>query len=267
MLTDSIELNQKYNEHTAVALIGRGRSTVLEARSPSGEKRVIKIFDQRVPGKLFTDVQRAAIRTMSSGQIGALVRVFGMGCEERGFMFLLMDHVVGKGIYDRVLSEDAAVQAVVEFCRELEKLAPSDPLLRYFERSDLMLSSTGRLILIDHPVLRMSDPRALSERLHHYPDAQDVSLASPEAIQGRSTTPAAFVYTLACLTVHLCTGDGPFRGRDEIATAIKHLSSEPDLRIKNDRLRQLMLFCLEKDPVYRRSSIREFRQELETVFD
>ena len=199
---------------------------------------------------------------MSSGVSEALVRVFGMGREERGLMFLIMEFVEGKRLGGTLFSEQAAVKSVVDFCLELEKIDPSDPVLRWFECSDVMVAPGGKLLLVDHPILRVENHIALDGRQHHGPH-QDVSMASPEAMQGKKTTPSSFVYSLACLVVFLCKMRGPFVGRNLVETASQHISAQPQLSLANDQLRAVLLSCLEKDPRRRPfSSIPEFRQAI-----
>jgi serine/threonine-protein kinase len=90
---------------------------------------------------------------------------------------------------------------------------------------------------------------------------------SPEQVRGKDCDARSDIYSLGALIYHAATGHPPFEGENAIAIGFAHCSEEPrpprELAPEvSERLSDMLLRALAKDPKQRPASAAEFRVAL-----
>jgi hypothetical protein len=106
--------------------------------------------------------------------------------------------------------------------------------------------------LVDFGIARRTDATTMTRGLV----LGTASYLAPEQAQGLPLTPAADVYSLACVLHELLTGAPPFQGDGPVAIAFKHVNDAPEAPSSLEpsippALDAVLLRCLAKDPTAR----------------
>jgi len=90
---------------------------------------------------------------------------------------------------------------------------------------------------------------------------------APEQIRGQDTSPATDIYALGATSFHLATGQPPFKEGNVIEAHLNQAPPDPTELTPHlpDGLSEVILRCLEKDPVQRFSSAADLREALVRV--
>ncbi|HEX9887186.1 MAG TPA: serine/threonine-protein kinase [Longimicrobiales bacterium] len=193
-----------------------------------------------------------------------VVPVYRFGRLEGGAPFLVMAHIKGRTLADRIaaegrLSEEDARRVIAEVASALSSAHRNGFVHRDVRPGNVLFDDeSGRAMLSDFGIAGVLDEEsAESGRLTQTGQVLgNPRYASPEQLAGHTVTAQADVYSLAVTAYETLTGEGPFdaSGRREWTTA--HLREEPrDLRDLlpgvDPSLADLLKRCLAKEPAHR----------------
>ena len=193
-----------------------------------------------------------------------IVQVYDAGRDENGF-YVVMELVAGDDfarlLGRRKLSLRGAVLVGRQICSALAHAHGRRIIHRDLKPSNLIWTPEKRVKLTDFGLARAFEDRegqVLTQA------AGTPYYMAPEQIRGEPVDPRTDLYSLGCVLFELVTGRAPFAGGSSIH---HHLNSEPDdpRALRRDvprELAELILRCLEKEPVRRPQTAREVGRAL-----
>lgn len=155
-----------------------------------------------------------------------VVPVYDAG-EADGHVFIAMRFVDGSDLGAELrkgpLTVERAVDIVAQIAAALDSAHEQGLVHRDVKPSNVLVDHRGHCYLTDFGLSRSATE----------PDRADGSLAgtvdyvSPEQVRGDVLDGRADLYSLACMTFEMLTGDVPFRRSTEVATLFAHLEEGP----------------------------------------
>ncbi|MEG9225436.1 serine/threonine-protein kinase [Aeromicrobium sp. Sec7.5] len=246
------------DRYELIEMLGAGgMGTVHRAHDRLLDRQVaVKILRSSVP-----DAPRQRRRLAAEAVIGASLRhpgvaqVYEHGEVRAGFErtpYLVMELVEGVTLASLLeergrLSVDETLALVREVATTLEHLAQQGVVHRDLKPANIMLTSDGRVVLVDLGIALAPSSAAMTTTGTLL---GTVDFLSPEQILGRSATPASDLYALG-LVAHLCVSGAPaFRRETTIASAYAqvHDPLAPLPGTVPAVLRQLVSALSAKDP-------------------
>ncbi len=196
-----------------------------------------------------------------------IVQVYDAGRDENGF-FIVMELVTGDNfaqlLEERKLSVPGAVLVGRQICAALAHAHERRIIHRDLKPSNLIWTPEKRIKLTDFGLARAFEDS--QGKVFTRPAGTPYYMA-PEQILGEPVDPRTDLYSLGCVIYEMVTRCGPFGGGSSIH---HHLSSRPDdprsLRPEvPEKLAEVILHCLEKEPERRPRSAREVGKALAAV--
>lgn len=259
--------------YTEVAVIGRGGSaTVYRARQPEfGRDVAVKVLagpaDPLVGDRFHAEC--SALGALSGHP--NIVAVYEAGSGPDGDLFVVMEHLPGGSLGDRValggpIGWQQAVSIGVELAGALESAHRAGVVHGDVTPGNVLFSRFGVPKLTDFGMAGGQDGGPSSGGLWGTP-----AHVSPERLAGRPAGPRADVYGLASTIHTLLTGAAPFvRPTDAgLAPLVARTAEEPppDLRSRGvpTDLCAVLERALAKDPDDRQSGAAQFGRQLQAV--
>lgn len=263
-----------------VRLLGRGTAaSVYLAREPALRRLVaVKVLHPEL-----ADDRKARLRFEREAQAAAgishpnVVAIYRVGALSSDVPFIVMQHVHGRSLADRLKAEGRiAVREVRRILADVASGLEAAHRRRILHRdvkpaNVLWEEETRRVLLTDFgiaAILASGDEEAprLTTRGHVI---GDLRYRSPEQLRGDELTELADVYGLGLLGFELLTGEGPFEAGSASELAAAHLERSPRrpsaLRPDvGEELERLLLRCLDKVPTHRPSAADVVRQLVAT---
>jgi eukaryotic-like serine/threonine-protein kinase len=202
-----------------------------------------------------------------------VVSVYDAG-EEEGRPYIVMECVEGETLADLLarrkrLPPDEAVGLALQACRGLAHAHASGLVHRDVKPQNLLLGHDGRLKIADFGIARAAEATALTQAGTVLGTA---AYLSPEQAAGEEVTAAADVYSLGAVLYELLTGRPPyeFDSLAELAAKQTEAAIAPVGELAPEvpqRLEDVVMRCLARNPAYRPASAEELARELspETV--
>ncbi len=198
-----------------------------------------------------------------------IVSIHSSGVTAAGDPYLVMDHLSGGSLADRVaaggpLAPDGAIELGVGLADALAAAHARGIVHRDVKPENVLFSAFGAPQLVDFGIARMASEfetrsGSISASLAHAP---------PEVIAGAPASAEGDVYALASTLFFALTGRAPFQGDAEetLAPLIARISTEPppDLRVDGvpGELAEVIERGLAKSPAERTPSAAAFGEEL-----
>ena len=164
--------------------------------------------------------------------------------------WLASAYVAGPSLYDLVstsgplMANDILVIAT-GIARALESIHNAGVVHRDLKPANIMLDEAGPKV-IDFGIVKSlattSATHSSATRIGTLP------YMSPEQALGRAVAPASDVFALGSTIYFLGTGQLAFDAENGVAMAYRIVNDEPDLLVLDQRLRELVRSCLQKDP-------------------
>src|SRR6266498_564951 len=203
-----------------------------------------------------------------------VVRAYDAGEEADGRPYIVMEHVEGETLAD-VLEErgrlpaDEAVGLTLQACKGLAHAHAAGLVHRDVKPQNLLLRTDGTLKIADFGIARAAEATALTQAGTVLGTA---AYLSPEQAAGEEVTAAADVYSLGAVLYELLTGRPPyeFDSLAELAAKQTEAAIAPVGELAPEvpqRLEDVVMRCLARNPAYRPASAEELARELspETV--
>ncbi len=147
----------------------------------------------------------------------------------RGSSYIVMelvdsDTVAALLARERRLAPDRTAEILADTACGLAAARQHGLVHRDIKPSNLLITGEGRVKVADFGIARAYDALALTATgtllgTAHY--------LSPEQVRGQSATPASDIYSLGVVAYQCLTGELPFRGDGDIATATARLNASP----------------------------------------
>ena len=239
-----------------------GTSVPYLARDAAGGRVVLKV----IPPELATRATRARLvreaRALAVVDHPGIVRVHGTG-EHNGAPWIAMDYVHGIDL-GRVISEhgplppEVALRYVTQAAEALSAAHDVGVVHRDLRPSNLLLTSGGRIVLVDFGVARRRpDPREGDAPAAAREIVGTPAYLSPEQLEHGLADERSDVWALGCVLYELVVGTPPF-GRIGQATMEAILHDEPTFPPQvSSTVANIISACLRKSSFARIASPRE----------
>jgi hypothetical protein len=192
-----------------------------------------------------------------------IVTIFDVG-EHRGTPYIVMEHLAGGTLEDRVREGPVPVGQALEWLEQaasaLDGAHAEGVVHRDVKPANLLLDESGHLHVADFGI---ADAAGMESLTRTGTVLGTVSYLSPEQARGERATPASDRYALAVVAWELLVGSRPFTGDSVAAEAAAHVYGEiPALSLVRPdlprRLDDVFFNALAKEPGDRYSSAAEF---------
>ncbi|MEL7058459.1 MAG: protein kinase [Acidobacteriota bacterium] len=131
--------------------------------------------------------------------------------------------------------------------------------------ANLLITDNDKVKILDFGVAKLPGPRARSA-------LGTMPYMSPEQLSRQAIDRRTDIWSLGVVLYQMATGERPFRARDREALKAVILQEEPEPTLRYDapqnmRLRQILRWCLAKDPEDRYRHAAELLADLESEVD
>lgn len=262
--------------------LGKGVATIVfdAEHVGTGQRVAIKAFtvDPKTDEGMVS-VQRffREARICSSLQHPNTVRVFDVGQDERGALFIAMERLTGetlakvmqrKIVADETLSQGETVTIGIAVANALMGAHELGLVHRDLNPANIMLGldPDGQQVVkvLDFGVARIEN--SVLTRAGQLPGAP--RYMSPEQCRNRKIDGRSDLYSLGCLLYACVAGRAPFEGREPLTIMQKHvMEAPPDVHEwsksrLSDRFVAILEKALQKDPAERFQSATEMHEAL-----
>jgi serine/threonine protein kinase len=233
----------------------------------------------KVLSPAYAQDERANRRFLREARAGArlsdcrhVVTVYDIG-EHEGRPFMVMEHVAGGTVADRLRSGRAIPRALAlrwlrEAAEALDCAHRHDVVHRDVKPANLLIDEHGRLAVGDFGIATVATEASVTQTGQVLGTAAYIS---PEQARGEPATAASDRYALACVAFELLTGRRPYPGEHPAAQARAHVeasvpsaSAVGELPVAVD---DVMRVALAKDPSRRPATAAELLDALEAALD
>lgn len=269
-------VGERISHYEITAFLGRG-----------GMGEVYLAYDTRlrrqVALKVFRDGanQQASERFMREAQLASAVNhpnvahIYETG-ESDGVRYIAMEYVEGTTlaahIGDRPLPTPQVVALAIQIAEALDEAHGRGVIHRDIKPANIMLSPRGSVKVLDFGLATVDDTSRSIASLSTMSGTMvgTVTYMSPEQALGERIDGRSDIYTLGVVMYEMLTGRVPFTGSTvaSVLTQLLHDSPQPvsSLNASVPRaLQDIVLRCLEKDPVHRYQNAAELLDDLRLV--
>ena len=211
-------------------------------------------------------------RAMASVKNEHIVAIYHVE-EHDQLPYLVMELLEGETLAQRLAREgrlavSEAVRLSQQLCRGLAAAHEKGLIHRDIKPENLWLTPTGQLKMLDFGLakgMNVDQRLTLSGTLVGTP-----TYMSPEQARGEPADERSDLFSLGCVMYRMLTGKAPFAGKSLSETFAALETKEPELPSKFNpllpaTLSNLVLRCLEKNPIARFESAEKVLSELEKV--
>jgi hypothetical protein len=238
-----------------------------------GEKAAVKVLHE-LPAN--TDVEQIAqrffqeARATRSVEHPNVIKVHDFGQTEAGILYLAMELLEGvsmAGVLARgAIEERSAAFIAAAVASGLHAAHQKGIIHRDMKPANIFLCASGNVKLLDFGMAKVKEGKVrtgvgLLAGTPHY--------MSPEQIRQEAVTPRADIYGLGAVLFRFLTGRLPFES-DSLLEIVKMHLNNPAPRPSehasvSQRMDEIVLACMDKDPARRPASMLELRELLRPI--
>ena len=233
-----------------------------------GRPVAVKVLKARLAAdEEFLERFRIEARAAASLNHPGIVAVYDRGSAD-GATYIAMEYVCGESLKQRLrrdgpLPPDEAVTIALAVLSALGAAHARAIVHRDVTSHNVMLDEGGRVVVTDFGIARMGES-ALTRTGAMMGTS---SYLSPEQAQGRPADERSDLYSLGVVLYEMLSGRVPFRGENDVAVAVQHVSTAPP----NPRtlapgipeaIAGVVMRALSKDPDDRYQTAEEFAAAL-----
>ena len=280
-------MNRRLLHYEIAREIGRGgMGVVYQARDTRLDRPVaIKVL----PPDKVTDPERKRrfiqeARAASALNHPNIITVHDVNSDD-GVDFIVMEYVDGRTLDALIPSKglrlSLAVKYAVQIADALAKAHDAGILHRDLKPSNLMVTSEGRVKVLDFGLAKLTDRSDSSSDAATF-SAHPVTgegmvmgtapYMSPEQAEGRKLDARSDIFSFGSVLYELVTGQKPFHGDSTLSIVAKILHEDPKpvsqlVPLIPSDLAKIVSQCLRKDPARRYQHMADVRVALEDVQD
>ena len=193
---EAIRVDNEFNRVVAIKLVKRGMDTDFILRRFRTERQILAALDHP-----------------------HIARLLDGGTTEDGLPYFVMEFIEGQPLYNycdgHQLTVAERLKLFMSICDALHYAHQKQVVHRDIKPSNVLVTSEGVPKLLDFGIAKLLDPGLVGD-ITHDPTATAMRLmtpeyASPEQVQGGTTSPTTDVYSLGVLLYELLTGHRPYR--------------------------------------------------------
>jgi serine/threonine protein kinase len=269
------------DRYVVEAIVGQGgMGTVYSARQRELDRRVaIKVTrPELVYSFQIMERFRREAATTAKLRHPNIVTVYDFATLPNGRSFLVMEFLSGPSLM-KWLEEhapapiDTVVDYLKQVCRAIGALHRAGIVHRDIKTSNIILpdpvNPDDTVKVVDFGIARLRDTSD-GGRLTGKSVLGTADYLAPELIEGGEADPRSDLYALGVVAYEALAGAPPFRGASKSAVLLQHLTKTParpstlrsDLHSNFD---DVLLRCLEKDPMQRYPSAEALAEALEAA--
>lgn len=266
-----------------IDVLGKGgMGTVLKARLVNLNKLVaIKVLNASSFTLDEVTVRRFQLEAKAGSKLSHphLVAVFDYGVTEAGEPYLVMEHVEGESLEQKVsrlgkLSTAEVKEISMQICKALNYIHANGVVHRDLKTSNIMLQVAGDdqyVKVLDFGIAKIvsESGNTLGSLTATGAVFGSPSYMSPEQCMGKNIDARSDLYSLGCVMYECLTGRPPFRGDNPLQTIFKHVNDEPEKITYSDlagsELAAIITKCLKKSPEERYTNAQALLQTLSQV--
>ncbi|MDQ4137936.1 MAG: protein kinase, partial [Actinomycetota bacterium] len=229
----------------------------------------VKILKNELVGAPgFLERFRAEARNAARVNSEGIATVYDYG-EEESTAYLVMELVPGESLSallkrEVTLPPDRVLDILVQTASALHAAHAAGLVHRDIKPENLLITPEGRVKITDFGIARIADQVPLTAAGQVMGTVQYIS---PEQVSGRPATPATDIYSLGIVAYEALAGRRPFTGESQVAIALAQVNdAPPDLPPHVPaRVRELVLWCMAKDPQDRPPSAADLARAAEAL--
>jgi len=253
--------------------LGRGGMGIVYrgTDTESGEAVAVKVL----PAQLALDPDfrnrfRREIFTLEQLDHKGIVKIFAHG-EQDGALYYAMEFVQGqtldKFLLSRAFSPLEATEIILQCARVLEYAHAAGVIHRDIKPANIMITDEGEVKLTDFGIAKLADATRMTATTNVL---GTVEYMSPEQSAGRFVDPRSDIYSLGVVYYQMATAHLPVTGTSatDIVVKLRTKPVEPPVNWVPgipDRMNDLIMQMLAKDPAERVPSAKALVRELEIV--
>ncbi len=267
-LTIGMVVGERYRIESELGRGGMG-TVYLAEHVTVGRKVAVKVLTREWSGHQ-TVARRFREEARAASAVGHpnIVEVFDAGTLPDGRLYLVMEHLQGRTLYDELcatgpLPIDRAVTVVREIARGIMAAHAVGIIHRDLKPDNVMLVPRGAetaIKLLDFGIAASAD-RGADDRLTQPGHTLGTpEYMAPEQAKGRDPTQSVDIYALGAMLFEMLVGEPPFVGENYVEVLTRKMT-EPAPRLETLRadlppaLVALCQACLEIDPARRPVSV------------
>lgn len=208
------------------------------------------------------------------------IELYDYGVSKKGTFYYVMEYLEGLDLNSIVarfgpLSPERAVMFLQQACRSLIEAHQKGLVHRDIKPENLFISKLGAeydfLKILDFGIVRYNEEEEDTKLTSPNKVIGSPSTFSPETLLGQKADNRSDLYSLGCVTHWMLTGSTVFKAKNLTEYIVSHASKIPEPPSQKspfkipEKLDQIVLKCLAKDPKERFSSASELWNELNQV--
>jgi TolB-like protein len=271
-------LEQTFSHYRIVSLLGAGgMGRVYRAHDSRLDRDVaLKILPCEMMGD---ETARARLigeaRTASSLNHPHIAHVYDVG-EDRGHVFMAMEHVEGKPLRETIPRGGLPLSTVCQYGSQIASALAfaheRGVIHRDLKSANVMITPEGRVKILDFGLAKRLREAREEDKRDPGLTASGMILGTPnylppEVLVGRSADARSDIWALGVVLYEMASGRLPFEGGSmaELAGSIVNDSPTPLSGRVPTGLQMVIARCLAKDPVARYRSASEVEAALEAL--
>jgi serine/threonine-protein kinase len=214
--------------------------------------------------------EATAIATLSDNNI---VNILDVGTQD-DINYIVMEYVKGKTLKDIIkqvgkMNYETAISVAIQIARALDCAHRNNIIHRDVKPQNILVTEDGIMKVTDFGIAKSATSETITNTSTIMGSAHYLS---PEQAKGSFIDCRTDLYSLGVVIYEMVTGTLPFQADTAVTIALKHLQEEvvPPKNINSkvpDSLNQLILKAMEKEPIKRYQSAKEFIADLEKIKD
>ncbi|PRX33528.1 serine/threonine-protein kinase [Orenia metallireducens] len=264
-------LNSRYE---LVEKVGTGGMAIVYRSKDQllGREVAVKILQPH-----FADNETAVRRFKHEAQAVAslshpnIVNIFDIGKED-DINYIVMEYITGKDLKEHLkeverIEIDQAIKIVTGVCNALIKAHRNNIVHCDVKPHNILLTDDGRVKVTDFGIAQAVTSATMGQTDSIMGSAHYLS---PEQAKGGKVSTKSDIYSLGVVLYELVTGSVPFTGDNHVSIALKHIEESPEdpKKINSqlpDRLAEIILKAIAKEPENRYNSVVELLRDLKEV--
>jgi hypothetical protein len=195
-----------------------------------------------------------------------LIHLFDLRTDDRGDRWVVMEYIFGESLaqwinrYPTGLPTDLVKEWLAALCRGVGYLHDQGIVHRDLKPANVFIES-GHLKVGDYGLSRRV---SLSQGGEMTQGVGTPNYMAPE-IKSGNYTQSIDIYALGVMLYEMLSGHPPFEGQTPGEVMMKHLTDRPDLSRAPEAFRPVLERALDKNPVTRFGTVKEFAKAVEAI--